>query len=386
MRAVSRFNFASTNPVLRRSRLTFTPCSRSLKRRLLVRSAYFPRPQPKTRVRADYASHPIEFITELPRTKQARGGGGGARRRRPYGDIGITMVDEGYLPPAAAFRDAGNKSLFRFERRSTCGENGVEGSADAIVEATLRSAGVSNDDAATAVSRSAAKAAASGARDFTFLTAVDGQEEERGGGDAAEADRLLGHEPGGPGGMSTRLLRGPVDPMVRGDPVKLRMALTALRYTLKHPVTSSMDVPRQQQPPPHHQNSLAGRNRKNGFKARGSNNNWTKDKDSGVGRKTAAARARQLPRRPYRLLKGPHQPSFCARLLDGAAREGGGEGLDRVDEVSRTTVQGRARCAASTLAALCVTVFKSVDEDEGRLCAASHDNSRIQQCLQHMYR
>ena len=290
-----------------------------------------PRPQPNNRIRGDYASYPIEFITELPRTKQARGGGGGGRRRRPYGDIGITMVDEGYLPPAAAFRDAGNKSLFRFERRSACGENSGDDCADTIVEATLRSAREGNDRAATAARASAAKAAAAGVQDLTFLTAVERQEEEeRGGADAAEAGRLLGDGPGGAGGMSTRLLRGPVDPMVRGDPVKLRMALAALRYTLKHPVTSSMDVPwqQQQQQQQQQQNSLYSRN----F-------TQAKGKDSGVGRKTAAARARQLPRRPYRLLKGPHQPSFCARLLEGPTKEGGGGGrggLGRVDEVSRT--------------------------------------------------
>lgn len=245
------------------------------------------------------------------------------------------MVDEGYLPPAAAFRDAGNKSLFRFERRSACGENdGGVAPADTVVEATLRSARESNDRAATAASKAAAKAAAAaGKRDLTFLTTVERQEDEE-GGNAAEAGRLLGYEPGGTGEMSTRLLRGPVDPMVRGDPVKLRMALTALRYTLKHPVTSSMDVPWQQQ---RQQQQRGPARRNSSFKA-AANNNEPKDKNSGVGRKTAAARARQLPRRPYRLLKGPHQPSFCAGLLTGPTKGGGGGGrggLGRVDEVSR---------------------------------------------------
>ncbi|CAN0363291.1 unnamed protein product [Pylaiella littoralis] len=105
------------------------------------------------RVRGDYASYPVEVITELPRIKQTRVvGGGGGGRRRPYGDTGITMVDEGYLPSASAFRDAGNRSLFRFERRSKNGDNDGDDHADAIVEATLRSAGERNNRVATAAS------------------------------------------------------------------------------------------------------------------------------------------------------------------------------------------------------------------------------------------
>lgn len=285
-------------------------------------------------MRGDYASYPLEVITDLPRPKQTRGGGDGGRRRRPYGDMGVTMVDEGHLPPAAAFRSAGNRSLFRFEDRSSQGDSADGAPADTIVEATLRLARESNSRAAAAASRSAATAAATGAQDHTFLTAVERQREEEEAGDAAGLGRLLGQEPGGPGAMSTRLLRGPVDPLVRGDPVKLRMALTALRYTLKHPVTSSMDS-RQRRDQPQTQGGLGNRNENGSASAvmRSDGN-----KDTGVGRKTAAARARQLPRRPYRLLKGPHQPSYCAGLLDGPTR-GGGETLGRVDEVSCATAQ-----------------------------------------------
>ena len=321
--------------------LAFTsrPFYRPRKQRLLVLLGWLLPPRSNGRIRGDYASYPIEFITELPRIKQARGVGAGGRRRRPYGDIGVTMVDEGYLPPAAAFRDAGNQSLFRFERRSSaCGKNNGAASADTIVEATLRSVRESNDRAAKSASTSAAKAADARGQDLTFMTTVEGQEEEGGEEreeDEGEADRGLGLDQGGAGGMCTRLLRGPVDPMVRGDPVKLRMALTALRYTLKHPVTSSMDVPWQKQQKQQQQQQQQQQH-------------WSKDKDSGVGRKTAAARARQLPRRPYRLFKGPHQPGFCAGLLDGPAKKGGGGGrggLGRVDEVSR---EEGARCFADS--------------------------------------
>lgn len=298
---------------------------------------------PMKRVRGDYASYPIEVITELPRIKQTRvggggggvGGGGGGRRRRPYGDTGITMVDEGYLPSASAFREAGNRSLFRFERRSNYGENDNDDHADAIVEATLRSVKERNNRAASAARNSAAAATAAAEKDFTFLTGVERQEGEfdagadpaaaageegAGFGTAVAADigGVLGQQTGGAGGMSTRLLRGPVDPMVRGDPVKLQMALAALRYTLKHPVTSSMDTQRNR---PQQQGGLASGKSKDG-------------RESGVGRKTAASRARQLPRRPFRLLKPPHEPGFCVGLLDGPAKGGGVAGrLSRVDKV-----------------------------------------------------
>lgn len=258
--------------------------------------------------------------------------------------MGVTMVDEGCLPPAAAFREAGNRSLFRFERRSRDDDGGGgdgdgDAPADDIVEATLRLARESKERAAAAASRSAAASAAAAVQDFTFLTSVEQQMEEddtsvagKAGGDGgvngavtAEEGHPQGHRAGGPGrrgDMSTRLLRGPVDPVVRGDPVKLRMAMAALRYTLKHPVTSSMDVPWQRQ--------QAARQQGPTF--------W---KDCGAGRKTAAARARQLPRRPYRLLRGQNDAGYCAGLLDGPANKGRGGGSDggrlgRVDKVSRS--------------------------------------------------
>ncbi|CAM9164394.1 unnamed protein product [Scytosiphon promiscuus] len=100
------------------------------------------------RVRGEYAGYPIEVITELPRTKQSQGpatagqGGGGStgRRRRPYGDMGVTMVDEGCLPPAAAFRDAGNRSLFQEDKTSFAGggrEDEIPNDALAADEAQL---------------------------------------------------------------------------------------------------------------------------------------------------------------------------------------------------------------------------------------------------------
>lgn len=131
-------------------------------------------------------------------------------------------------------------------------------------------------------------------KDGTFLTGVERQEDN----DVEDGEPILGEgeesngglDSGSGGGqMAARLLRGPVDPVVRGDPVKLKMALKALRYTLNHPVTSSMDVPLE-----------IGRV----AVSRATGGNGT---NIGIGRKTAAARARQLPRRPYQLLKLQHE-------------------------------------------------------------------------------
>ncbi|CAN0511302.1 unnamed protein product, partial [Ectocarpus sp. 8 AP-2014] len=107
------------------------------------------------RIRGDYASYPIEVITELPRIRQTRGGGagGGGRRRRPYGDTGVTMVDEGCLPPASTFRDAGNRKLFGFERKPSGSSGDGDAPDDNIVEATLRLARESKNRAALAASR-----------------------------------------------------------------------------------------------------------------------------------------------------------------------------------------------------------------------------------------
>lgn len=235
------------------------------------------------------------------------------RRRRPYGDMGLTMVDEGYLPSATAFRDAGNRSLFSFEppKREEVGDT-----ADNIVEATLR----------LAREQSKRQFVGGGKRaepDLTFMTGVereDDNEVENIFG-AGVADNLggLGHE----GGMSSRLLRRPVDPIVRGDPVKLRMAFTALRYALKHPVSSSMDVP-----PKRDRGTRGDREEVQGRNGVGSHKS-----EGGVGRKTAAARARQLPRRPYHLLKS--QRGFSMGLFDDPSQgvgRGGGD-LSKVDEV-----------------------------------------------------
>lgn len=254
------------------------------------------------RVREGWASYPIEFITEMPRKKQTLGGGG--RRRRPYGDIGVTMVDEGYVPSAAAFRTAGNNSLFRFERPD---EEGVE-FTDAIVEATLRSAEERGKRRAGASSRH-------GEQDFTFLTGIDRQDDAAGLEEQEEGPADVAGVPGlDQAGMSARLLRRPIDPMVRGDPVKLRMAVSALRYTLKHPVTSSMDVSWKQDQEKNTDSNTRG--------------DASKSNGGGAGRKTAAARARQLPRRPYRLLR-THQ-GLHAGLLDGPPRN---VALGTVDEV-----------------------------------------------------
>lgn len=260
------------------------------------------------RVREGWSSNPIEVITEMPRKSQSHGGGsgGGGGRRRPYSDIGITMVHERSLPPASKFREAGNKSLFRFE--SDLGEG--------IVQATLRAAHERFEKQNCGPAGSSTKES-----DYTFLTSVARQDDgvDPLPGNKNDAVEGFTSAKGSMGSMSTRLLRRPLDPIVRGDPVKLRMAFTALRYMLKHPVTSSMDVPCQSSSMP-----------------TGSARAPT---DSGVARKTAAARARQLPRRPYQLLKSKREVG--ARLFS-APRAGSdlgklnhvltsmGEALDRM--------------------------------------------------------
>lgn len=272
----------------------------------------------------------------MPRKRQARGGVG--RRRRPYSDIGVTMVDEGYVPSATAFRAAGNETLFRFEQPKPK-ETEPPGS---IVDATLQLA--RNRCKERAGSRSHEE------HDLTFMTGVVRQDDA----DEDTDDQFLGSaDVGGlgQGGMSARLLRRPVDPVVRGDPVKLRMALTALRHTLKHPVTSSLDVP--------------WRGHEKGAARNG--------EDGGVCRKTAAARARQLPRRPYRLLKA-HKQGFCAGLLEGPTRR---SDMGPVDEVltsmgvgmDEMTLEKRARRgttppAKAEMSTIVRTVNAVLDETE----------------------
>lgn len=265
---------------------------------------------PGGRVREGWASYPIEFITEMPRKKQPRGVGGGRGRRRPYGDIGITMVDEGCVPSASAFRAAGNESLFDFPAR----ERGVSESADIVVEATL--------SAARERCRQRTRSSNPNDQDLTFMTGVERQDEGEydddgtlvaGSGEGEGEGEGIDGGGKGYGEMSARLLRRPVDPMVRGDPVKLRMALAALRYTLKHPVLSSMDV------------FTEGKSRESG----GREGAATADKDGGVGRQTVAARARQLPRRPYQLLKA--RQGALEGLVGGSPRRGGD--LGKVDDL-----------------------------------------------------
>lgn len=214
------------------------------------------------------------------------------------------MVDEGYIPPATAFHAAGNESIFRFESLESEGPENPE----AIVQVTLRSA--------KERCRKRTKAKRSGEEDLTFLTGVERQDEMADEGQNNEqlmADEKREDEPLMADGLeensiSGRLLRRSVDPLIHGDPAKLRIAFTALRYMLKHPVTSSLDV---------------------SWQHRESQETMTTDtKDTGIGRKTAAARARQLPRRPYRLLKAPQD--FSVGLLDAPFK---GPDLGRVDQV-----------------------------------------------------
>lgn len=328
------------------------------------------------RVREGWVSNPIEVITEMPRKRSSRGvGTGGTTGRRLYSDIGITMVDDGRLPSALDFRDGGNASLFSFETRvapssSPPPDGGTPEerqyqqqqqqqhmSAEGVVELTLRTARERwNKNPQT---RSSRRGNSKNDLGRTFLTGVErepqyGEEncdietqQRRGEGGLFSTGDTEGDEQAATtsgsglagfdaatatlerGGMSTRLLQGPVDPIVRGNPVKLRMAVTALRYTLKHPVTSSMDV----------HAVVRGSARPENTVTTGGG-----DEDrAGIGRNTAAARARQLPRRPYQLLKAHHhkldrigiESPDGARGRTGGLRTAaaGGTDLGRVDDM-----------------------------------------------------
>lgn len=312
----------------------------------------------------------------MPRKRSSRGvGSGGTTGRRLYSDIGITMVDDGRLPSALDFRDGGNASLFSFETRvapssSPAPDGGTleerhhqqqqqqqQMSPGGIVELTLRTA--RERWSKNPQTRNSGRGNSKDKLDRTFLTGVerqpqDGEEncdienqERRGGGGLfsagdTEGDGQAATNSGSDlvtfdaatatlerGGMSTRLLQGPVDPIVRGNPVKLRMAVTALRYILKHPVTSSMDVPA----------VVRGGARRGNAVLTGDGD----DGRAGIARQTAAARARQLPRRPYQLLKAHHQTldrigiesPGGLRSRSGGLRTtaAGGTNLDRVDAV-----------------------------------------------------
>lgn len=234
--------------------------------------------------------HPLEFITEMPRKKLAKDG----RRRQHYSDMGITMVDEGCLPSAVEFRAAGNRSLFRSEalfcddQPETIVETTVQSTNDRHIQETCSTLTVKPDSA--------------------FITSMQRQDDI----EKEAVDNALFYGDGerlGRDGMSTRLLRGAIDPTVRGDPVKLRMALKALKHTLRHPVISSLDAPWESY-------------------AKGATRTTT-GKRSEVFRDTAAAVARQLPRRPYQFLR-KYKTGFCERILDGPPRS---SNLYAVEEV-----------------------------------------------------
>lgn len=234
--------------------------------------------------------HPLEFITEVPRKKLTKDG----RRRRPYSDMGITMVDEGCLPSASEFRAAGNRSLFQ-SKALFCDDQ-----PESVVESTVQS---NNDGHIQGTCSTLTEKP-----DATFITGMQKHDEI----EKEAIDNALLYGKGeclGRDGMSAQLLRGPVDPMVRGDPVKLRMAMTALKHTLRHPVTSSLDIPWE----PH---------------AKGVTRTTT-NKRSGVFRDTAAAIARQLPRRPYQLLR-KYKTGFCEQILEGPPRSSNLEAIDEV--------------------------------------------------------
>lgn len=230
----------------------------------------------------------------MPRKRPSHGGGG---RRRPYSDIGLTMIDEKRLPPVSAFRDAGNESLFRFEPSDSSARRSGAEISQHIAQKYCKRETKERDSSRPRESSSA------------FLTSLGRQDDE---GDVWLSDQGVDCTPelavigDNPECISTRQLLGPLDPMIQGNPVKLRLAMTALRYTLRHPVTSSMDV------------TCQGRG--GGGVARSTGGERCT-------RKTAAARARQLPRRPY---EPRESRGVCAGLFDESPVDGA---LDKVEKV-----------------------------------------------------
>ena len=99
----------------------------------------------------------------------------------------------------------------------------------------------------------------------------------------------LGDGDGALSALPAQLLSRSMEPGRRSDPAKLRCAISALRFALKHPLTAHTDVPQPR---------------------RGGNVPYAT-------RTTAAASARQLPRRPFEL-----RPRRGGHGLGGAAVAG----------------------------------------------------------------
>lgn len=243
--------------------------------------ARVPRPG---RLRHGWPRPPIEVITEIPLPRQGGNSNArGRRRRRPYDDMAVTIINEETLPPALAFRAAGNEALFGSETRHRPPRAG-EG---VVVKASPRAAPKAVDRPRDHNQRGVARDP-----DATFLTSLDANRPTDDDSFCVEAPRAV--EPtfsiaDDPGELSARALQKQPDPIIRSDPTKLRSVLAALRHALRHPVTSSLDAVCEGQA--------------------GYNTDTVAATNGGASRPTAAARARQLPRRPYQLLKSKREAS-----------------------------------------------------------------------------
>ena len=223
--------------------------------------------------RDGWTERPLELVTEAPRKRATAGTVSAARanatrRRGKVHSTAIRLVDAEALPTAAQFRAAGNRALMRDDAGARSGEQ-LAG-PDSLQQWGTHSP----------VPRSPPAPPAADGTDV-FLTGVSDA-----GPDSLDE---LGDGDGALSALPAQLLSRSMEPGRRSDPAKLRCAISALRFALKHPLTAHTDVPQPR---------------------RGGNVPYAT-------RTTAAASARQLPRRPFEL-----RPRRGGHGLGGAAVAG----------------------------------------------------------------
>ena len=241
--------------------------------------------QAAAEARDGWTERPLEILTEVP-----RGRGQGERRapasagpRSHYRDLDMASVTDEPLPTAAQFRAAGTTL--------TLSKHGP------------RRAKKRPDPLATpwAARPGPARAAEP---DTTFLTGMGGDgdddDEDTASGYGHDDARTL---------LGANLLGQSMEPNRNADPAKLRAAMQALRFALKHPLTSHHQAPA----------GVEQRDAMAPFAERG----------------TAASRARQLPRRQFEM-KATSRPR-------GVAVDSSGEALA---EMERALDDLNARTAA----------------------------------------
>jgi len=220
-------------------------------------------------VRTGYSTRALDILTEKPKKKTAErppASAAEAMRRSKYRNVSIREVDEDVLPTASEFRAAGTNKLLAGHKKRRQPRTRL--SKDALWNRFI--GGNSRPDKAEVDGGDPA---------LTFMTGVDvpgTDEDDRGGGgyDAQGAGAGFVQEKRDPGERVPVTLFGkPVERTGKGDPGKLRAAMTALRFSLAHPMTA-------------HEDEAPG----------GRRAGWG---EPFANRPTAAARLRQLPRRAY---------------------------------------------------------------------------------------